>query len=283
MRAIMIKFLLAAAASVTFASSASAQSAAVKRGDYLANGVMTCSNCHSPKGPPAAVAGKDYSGGLSWDTPTFAVTASNITPEKETGIGGWTAPQIKKALIDGVRPNGVPLAPIMPSGFYAILTPADADALVAYLQSLKPVKNKVKDPVYKAQMALHRWPGTEKPATPADLRDKVKLGHYLVAIGHCMECHTPMVKGQPQLDKIGIGGREFKGPWGVSKSPNITAHKEKGIGSWTDAEIKTAITQGKRKDGTALKGPMDYRAYSTMTAADLDAVVAYLRTVPAKE
>ncbi|MBM3528915.1 MAG: cytochrome c [Alphaproteobacteria bacterium] len=279
----MVKLLLGVVASVAVATSAFAQSAAVKRGDYLANGVMTCANCHTPKGPPAAVAGKDYSGGLSWDTPTFAVTAPNITSEKETGIGGWTAAQIKKALIDGVRPNGVPLAPIMPSGFYAILTPSDADALVAYMQSLKPVKNKVKDPVYKAQMSMHRWPGTEKPATAADLRDKVKLGHYMVAIGHCMECHTPMVKGQPQLDKVGTGGRKFPGPWGESESRNITSHKEKGIGGWTDAQIKTAITQGKRPDGTALKGPMGYQYYATMTNEDLDAVVAYLRTVPAKE
>jgi mono/diheme cytochrome c family protein len=278
-----MKSILGIVASIAVVGSASAQSAAVKRGDYLANTIMTCANCHTPKGPPAAVAGKDYSGGLSWDTPGFAVTASNITPDKETGIGNWSAADVRKALIDGVRPNGVALAPIMPSGFYAILTPADADALVAYVRSLKPVKNKVKDPVYKAQMKLHRWPGTERPATPADLRDKVKLGHYLVAIGHCMECHTPMVKGQMQLDKIGIGGREFKGPWGVSVARNITSHKEKGIGGWTDAEIKAAITQGKRKDGTALKGPMGYQYYANMTAADLDAVVAYLRTVPAKE
>jgi mono/diheme cytochrome c family protein len=171
-----MKSILGIVASIAVVGSASAQSAAVKRGDYLANTIMTCANCHTPKGPPAAVAGKDYSGGLSWDTPGFAVTASNITPDKETGIGNWSAADVRKALIDGVRPNGVALAPIMPSGFYAILTPADADALVAYVRSLKPVKNKVKDPVYKAQMKLHRWPGTERPATPADLRDKVKLG-----------------------------------------------------------------------------------------------------------
>jgi mono/diheme cytochrome c family protein len=279
----MSRVLLGLVASIAVAGSAAAQSAAVQRGDYLTNTIMTCANCHSPKGPPAAVAGKDYSGGLSWDTPTFIVTAPNITSDKETGIGNWSAAEIKKALIDGVRPNGVVLAPIMPSGFYAILTPADADAIVAYVQSLKPVKNKVKDSVYKAQMAHHRWPGTEKPVSPADLRDKVKLGHYLVAIGHCMECHTPFVKGQPQLDKIGTGGREFKGPWGVSVARNITSHREKGIGGWTDAEIKAAITQGKRKDGTPLKGPMGYQYYAKMTPADLDAVVAYLRTVLAKE
>src|SRR5499426_4728272 len=116
------------AVAVGAANAQSAQSDLVKRGDYLVNGILTCGNCHSPKGPPAAIAGKDYSGGLEFDEPPFKVTAPNITPDKATGIGGWSAAEIKKALIDGVRPNGVPLAPIMPSDFYAILTPGDANA-----------------------------------------------------------------------------------------------------------------------------------------------------------
>ena len=65
-------------------------------------------------------------------------------------------------------------------------------------------------------------------------------------------------------------------------SRNITSSKTKGIGAWTDAEIKTAITQGKSKDGSPLKPPMGFGYYAHMTAADLDAVVAYLRTVPAQ-
>ena len=69
----------------------------------------------------------------------------------------------------------------------------------------------------------------------------------------------------------------------MAVSRNITSHHEKGIGAWTDAEIKTAITRGKRKDGSPLKPPMGYGLYAKMTDADLDAVVAYLRTVPAKE
>jgi mono/diheme cytochrome c family protein len=262
---------------------AQAQSGLVKRGNYLVNTIMTCGNCHTPKGPPAAVAGKDFSGGLTFDEPPFKVTASNITSDKETGIGNWSAADIKKALIQGVRPNGVPLAPIMPSEFYGILTPGDADAIVAYLKSLKPVKNKVPDPIYRRPSSHHPFPGTEKPIAASDLKDKVKLGFYLVSIGHCMECHTPMVGGQLQLDQIGKGGREFPGPWGKSVSRNITSSKTAGIGAWTDAEIKRAITEGKRKDGTPLKPPMGYGYYAKMTRRDLDAVVAYLRTVPPKE
>ncbi|MGC2115245.1 MAG: hypothetical protein WA656_12020, partial [Pseudolabrys sp.] len=91
--ALLVAVLTSALGSV--ASAQSAQTDLVKRGDYLANGILTCANCHSPKGPPAAVAGKDYSGGLSWDEPPFKVTAPNITPDKDTGIGGWTDAQIK--------------------------------------------------------------------------------------------------------------------------------------------------------------------------------------------
>jgi hypothetical protein len=98
-----------------------------------------------------------------------------------------------------------------------------------------------------------------------------------------MECHTPMVRGQRQFDRLGAGGFEFPGPWGVSVSRNITSHKEKGIGDWSDAEIKRAITHGVRKDGTKLKPPMGFEWYARMTDEDLSAVVAYLRTVPPKE
>jgi hypothetical protein len=66
-------------------------------------------------------------------------------------------------------------------------------------------------------------------------------------------------------------------------SRNITSHKEKGIGAWTDAEIKGAITRGERKDGTKLKPPMGFALYATMTHGDLNDLIAYLRTVPAKE
>ena len=256
----------------------------VERGSYLVNTIMTCGNCHSPKGPPNVVAGKDFSGGLRFDEPPFDVTAPNITPDKETGIGKWSAADVKKTLLTGVRPSGVPLAVVMPTGFYGILLPSDLDAIVAYLQSLKPVSNKVADPIYKIAVPRQIFPGAEKPIDPADLNDKVKRGHYLATIGHCMECHTPLVRGvQDFKNSLGKGGREFPGPWGVSISRNITSSKAKGLGDWSDAEIKRAITQGIDKDGNKLKGPMGFQYYAHMTDADLDAVIAWLRTVPPNE
>jgi hypothetical protein len=116
------------------------------------------------------------------------------------------------------------------------------------------------------------------------LDDKLKRGFYLATIGHCMECHTPMVKGRHDFAAdLGRGGFEFPGPWGVSVSRNITSSKTKGIGTWSDAEIKRAMTQGIDKDGNRLKGPMGYGYYSHMTDADLDAVIAWVRTLSPKE
>ncbi len=258
--------------------------ALVKRGDYLVNTILTCGNCHSPKGPQGDIPGKHFSGGLSWDEPPFKVTAPNITQDKETGIGKWSDADIKMLLRKGVKPDGVAIATVMPTGFYEIITDKDMDAIVAYLRTIKPIKNKVPDPIYKMKQVRQIFPGGEKPYTEAMFSDHVKHGFYLATIGHCMECHTPMVKGEHDWAKdLGRGGFEFPGPWGVSVSRNITSSKSKGIGAWTDAQIKTAITTGVDKDGNHLKPPMGFGYYVHMTDGDISDIIAYLRTVPAKE
>ena len=278
------KILLGLALSVASIGVAHAQSDLVKRGDYLVNGIMTCGNCHSPKGPQGDIPGKLFSGGLSWDEPPFKVTAPNITQDKETGIGKWSDADIKKVLRTGIMPNGEHVAMVMPTGFYHIMTERDLDSVVAYLRTIKPISNKVPDPIYKMPQVEHVLPGGEKPFTEADMKDKVKKGFYLATIAHCMECHTPMDKGMRQwTTQLGAGGFKFPGPWGVSVSRNITSSKTKGLGAWTDAEIKRAITTGVAKDGSHLKPPMGFHYYASLTPDDLDAVVTYLRTVPAKE
>ena len=279
-----MRWILGLAAVVAMTGAASAESAAVKRGSYLVNTIMTCGNCHTPKGPTGDIKEKAFSGGLEFDEPPFKVTAANITPDKDTGIGKYSAAQLKKLLITGKKPNGTPLAEIMPTGFYQILTPGDLNAIVAYLRTLPPISNKVPDPIYKMALPHQLFPGSEKPMSASAMRNKVKRGFYLATIGHCMECHTPLgPKGKDYVNDLGKGGFELKGPWGVSVSRNITSSKAKGIGEWSDAEIKEAITHGVRKDGTKLKPPMGFGYYAGMTNSDLDAIVAYLRTVPAKE
>ena len=267
---------------VGWGGTASAQGA-LERGDYLVNGILTCGNCHTPRGPGGVFDDtKRLSGGpQTWDEPAYTVKGANITPDKETGIGGWSAADVKRAIQEGVRPNGVPLAPIMPHAFYQVFTPADIDAVVAYVRSVPPIKNAVEPPVYKAAFTAVSPPGADKPMSEADLKDPLKRGFYLVTIGHCMECHSPMVDGRHDFSRIGTGGQKFEGPFGVSVSRNITSHKEKGLGGWTDDEIKRAITQGISRDGSKLKPPMGFEFYAKMKPEDLDDIVAYIRTVPA--
>lgn len=254
-----------------------------ERGGYLVNTLMTCNNCHTPMGPQGPDFSKALSGGLTFDEPPFKVTASNITPDPDTGLGKWTDAQIKTLLRKGVRPDGTKVAPIMPTGFYEILTDKDVDAIVAYLRTVKPVKNESPAPVYKMAFERDIPPGADKPMPEADLSNPVKKGFYLATAAHCMECHTPMDKGRHDFSKLGAGGTEFPGPWGKSVSRNITSSKAKGLGDWSDDEIKRAITQGIHKDGSKLRPPMGYPFYARMTPDDLNAVVAYLRTVPAVE
>jgi mono/diheme cytochrome c family protein len=265
------------------AGSATAQQGSVQRGEYLVNTIMTCQNCHTPRGAKGAMEfSKDLSGGLTFDEPPFKVTAANITPDPDTGIGKWSEADIKKALLEGVRPNGSAIAAVMPYSYYKVLTPGDLNSIVAYLKTVKPIANKVPDPIYKMPVHPENVPNADKAMSEADMKDKVKHGFYLVTIGHCMECHTPRVKGELQFKtSYGAGGQEFPGPWGKSVSRNITSSKTKGIGGWTDAEIKNAITKGISKDGSHLKPPMGFPMYAKMTNDDLDAIVAYLRTVPA--
>lgn len=268
---------------VTFGS-ARADTDLVKRGSYLVNGILTCGNCHSPKGPSGDIADKAFSGGRSWDEPPFKVTASNITQDKKTGIGEYSDAELKQVLRKGIKRNGVPVAMIMPSGFYEIMTEGDVDAVIAYLHTIKPITNTVPDPVYKMPQGHPIPPGGDKPFNETTLSDKKNRGFYLVTVAHCMECHTPMGPRGREFDaRLGAGGFEFPGPWGVSVSPNITSSKDKGIGAWTDDEIKRAITQGVSREGSKLKPPMGYNYYATVASDDLDAIVAYLRTMPAKE
>lgn len=277
----MLKFAVAAcAAAIVFAGVASAETP-YERGRYLVNSILNCGNCHTPKGPDA---NKLMSGGTRFDTPGFNVIAANITPDRQTGIGRWSDADIKKGLVEGVRPDGTKLAGVMPSSFYKILSSDDLNAVVAYLKAVPPVSNKVDAPVYKTEQKHHAFPGGENPYTRKDMRTKAQRGFYLATIGHCMECHTPREKGEALFaTALGRGGREFKGPWGVSKAANITSSKTAGIGAWTDAEIRRAITQGVSRDGRPLNGPMGFASYAKMTKSDVDAVIAWLRTVPPKD
>lgn len=259
----------------------------IERGDYLVNHLMNCGNCHSPRGPAAA--SRALSGGVQvFDEPWFRVKGANITPDRGTGIGAWTDDDIKRAITRGLRPNGTPLAETMPSSFFRILTPRDLDAIVTYLRSVPAVRNEVAAPVYKAAAPSSAvYPLAAKPFSDADLADPKKRGVYLSSLAHCMACHARTSEDAPAdyLRSFGKGGRVFKGPWGETRSANITSSRSAGIGSWSDADLRRALTEGVTPDGRKLRPPMiDHVAYyRTWKAADLDALIAWVRTIPPLE
>jgi mono/diheme cytochrome c family protein len=277
-------WIAALALAITPATAQTPPQSTIERGKYLVEGILTCGNCHTPRGPGGVldIARRHAGGPQVWETAQYRVHPSNITPDSATGIGAWSTAQVRAAMSDGRRPGGQQLSPQMPYAYYKIFASADLDAVVAYVQSLPAVSRKVEPPVYKVKrMTVDVPPGAEKPLPQSAMNDPVKRGFYLATIGHCMECHTPMVNGHRDFENaLGSGGERFEGPWGVSVSRNITPHKVNGIGGWTDDEVKRAITQGVRKDGSQLRPPMGYAWYATMTDADLNAIVRYLRTIP---
>jgi len=259
----------------------------LERGSYLVNAVMACDGCHTPRGPGGVfVMEKRFSGGMqTWDTPAYLVKGSNITPDRDSGLGAWSDAEIKRALTEGTHRLGRPISPQMPFAFYKILTPRDLDATVAYLRSVAPVVNAVQAPVYKAAMRVDLVPDAVKPFTEDALRDPVKRGFYLATIAHCMLCHSRRPDGmQDYQNSWGKGGYVFTEPWGSAMAPNITSHPKSGLGAWTDTEIKRALTHAVSRDGRAFKPPMARQNYfSRMTEEDLNAIVAWLRSLPSLE
>ncbi len=255
----------------------------IQRGDYLVNAVMSCNNCHTPRGPKGLDMSKMLSGGMAFDEPEFKVTASNITPDPDTGIGKWSGDDIRRLLRTGIRPNGEAVAAIMPTAYYVALTERDLDSIVAYLRSVPAVKNETPPPEYRIKQPRPPAPLVKAAMTEADQIDPVKHGRYLADIAHCLECHTPRDNGKINLKRIGAGGVEFKGPFGKSTSANITRNKDLGIGTWSDDDIRRAITQGIAKNGDPLKPPMNFAGYAKMTPQDLSALVAFVRTLPSRK
>ncbi len=261
----------------------------VERGSYLVNAVMVCDGCHTPRGPsdlfvPSGLTTeRRFSGGVEvWETPAYTVRGSNITTDRDTGIGAWSEDDIKRLLTEGLRPDGVRVAPQMPYHFYRILTPGDLDAVVSYLKTIKPVSNEMPPPVYKIAVNAAALPGAETAIGDTVPSDPVARGFYLAALANCMGCHSRRPDGvQDFKNWWGKGGFVIRGEFGATVVTNISAHKEKGVGALSDAELKRALTEGIGHDGRRLKMPMARQAYlSRMTEQDLNAIIAWMRTIP---
>ncbi len=222
-------------------------------------------------------------GGFVIEEPEFTAYAPNITQDDETGIGTWTDEEIMRAIREGVRPDGTIIGPPMPVGSYRGMSDSDARAIVAYLRTVAPIRNSVPGSVFHFPLP-ESW-GPPLGAVPDVSRDDpLAYGTYLGnVLGHCMECHTPMVDGAFDFSRTGAGGFLLNKPLGLelaAVTANITPHPEQGIGGWTDDEIKTAITQGVSRDGRKLAPIMAFPYYKNITGEDLDALIVYLRSLP---
>jgi mono/diheme cytochrome c family protein len=275
----LIAATLLATAAYSFGSAfAQSDTQFIVRGEYLVETVGACGNCHTLPGPNGPMMDMHLGGGMPFEEEGFTAYAPNITPHEETGIGTWSDEEIITAIREGVRPDGSIIGPPMPIAEYRHLSDADAQAIVAYLRTVEPVENAVPASDYQIPLPPSYGPPVEGVVAPSP-DDVEAYGEYLVRFGHCMECHTPRVRGQLDHDRMGEGGTPFHGPWGVSVSRNITPHAEDGIGAWSEADIIAAITQGVRPTGDGLFPPMAYAYYDRMTQDDLQAMVRYLRTI----
>lgn len=280
---IRLPLIFALISALSACTGADDDAALVARGAYLAEGVVACGNCHTPKDADVLpIEDMRFAGTFVIEEPVLTAYAPNITMDEETGIGTWTDDEIIRAIREGVRPDGTIIGPPMPIGSYRNMSDNDARAIVAYMRSLPPVSNVVARTEFNIPLP-ESWGPPVGEVTDVPRDDPLAYGTYLNHIGHCMECHTPLVNGQFDFSRTGEGGYVFHNIFGLdfsAVSANITTHPGLGIGAWSDNEIKRAITQGVSRDGRELLPAMAFSYYQNISDADLDALIAYLRTVP---
>jgi mono/diheme cytochrome c family protein len=260
-----------------------AQASLVERGAYLAR-AADCFACHTTQG------GKPYAGGLPFKLPFGTLYSTNITPDKETGIGNYSDQDFLNAVHRGIRRDGARLYPAMPFASYTYMTDADALAIKAYLFSLPPVRaevpgNTLRFP-FNQRWAMAFWSAVFNPDTrfePDPLQSpEWNRGAYLSeALGHCGECHTPR-----NLAFALDNHRKFEGAVTAGwRAFNISSDKATGIGAWSDDDLIAYLSTGHADGHGTASGPMGEavdHSLSQLAGEDIGAIVAYLRTVPAK-
>jgi mono/diheme cytochrome c family protein len=252
------------------------------RGQYLFYVAGGCA-CHTdPKGTP-------HAGARSFPLPFATVYSTNITQDKETGLGGWSDKEIHEAIVKGIRRDGSKLLPVMPYEAYSGMAEEDLKAMTAYLKTLKPVRKET--PPLKSWAPFYRPLGTftwfnvfaRFSSPPAEApKSGVERGRYLVEhVSLCGDCHTPRnFMGAPKRSLYLAGARD--GPLG-EKVPNITPDKETGIGSWSREEIAELLLTGTKPDFDDVQGLMEEvigAGFKKMKREDALAIADYLKSVP---
>jgi mono/diheme cytochrome c family protein len=260
---------------------AAPEAAVVKQGEYLAR-AGDCIACHTTPG------GKLFAGGRAMPTPFGTLYSSNITPDRDTGIGKWSADEFYAMMHTGRSPDGGLLYPAMPFGAYTKVTRADSDAIFVFLRSVPPVQaaNKPHDLrfPYNNRSLILGWrtlffqEGTYQPDRTKS--DEWNRGAYLVqGLGHCAMCHTAINALGGSSESMAFQGGLI--PMQNWYAPSLTSNKEAGLGDWSLADISELLRTGVSQRG-AVYGPMAevvYNSLQYLTDDDTRAMSVYLKSL----
>jgi len=246
-----------------------------------------CVACHTTE------RGKPFAGGLAMGTPLGAIYTTNITPDKETGIGTYTLAAFDNAVRRGVRADGTRLYPAMPHPSYSKLSDDDIRALYDYFMNhVQPVsqQNRQADIVWPLNMrwplafwnVLFTEPGVYQPKTAGD--DLWNRGAYLVqGPGHCGSCHTPRGLAIQEValdegDARYLSGALLDGWY----APSLRNDHNTGLGRWSEEDIVAYLKNGRNQHGVVFGSMMEAFNNSTqfMTDTDLKGIARYLKSLP---
>ncbi|WP_420839901.1 c-type cytochrome [Allorhizobium sonneratiae] len=253
---------------------------------FFAGGCASCHAAPDAKGEARLV----LTGGLALKTPFGTFHVPNISPDDTAGIGNWTLAEFGDAVTRGIGRHGENLYPAFPYASYSRMTPQDVADLFAYLKTL-PKSSHVAPPHELPFPFNQRWLLTgwkflylnDKPRVMLASSDPLVLkGQYLVeGPGHCGECHTPRdAFGGLKTDEWLAGGPN---PEGEGRIPDITPGS-KAIGGWSKEDIVNYLQTGFTPDFDSVGGSMVevQQNMAELPKADLEAIAAYLKAIPAK-
>jgi mono/diheme cytochrome c family protein len=260
--------------------------ARLERGRYLTeSGAAPCILCHSPLDTPGGglkvAAGQAFAGrSFAPDGAPF-VTAPNLTPDKETGVGTWSDDMLARAIREGISHDGRTLFPIMPYGYFAKMSDEDLASIVVYLRSLKPIRSDLPKTAipFPLNRLINAAPQPITGAVTADLSTPEKRGEYLVTMAVCGDCHTPRDdRGHVPKGMDFAGGTVMLyGDRRAVATANITPGVN-GIPYYTMELFIETIRTGKVRS-RKLDEMMPTGLYKSMTDQDLKDIFAYLKTV----
>ncbi len=254
------------------------------RGKYLARAGL-CIACHTD----FRNKGVELAGGYAIQIPFGTLYSTNLTPDPETGIGGWSDEAFLRAMREGVGRRGQHLFPAFPYTSFTAMTDRDILAIKAYLATVRPVRQENRAPELTAPfgwrflLAGWKWRYFRKGPWKADPDRSARWnrGAYLVqAVTHCAECHTPRDWAGGLKPELLMAG-SVDGPEGET-SPNITPHQETGVGDWSVEDMVELLKSSYKPDGDNVQGLMErviVHGYEHMTDEDLAAIAVYLRSL----